>query len=116
MQRTDQLHGLTENEIDRKLRSETFCRGCGDQKDRELVVCWNCFKHRTIGGYQNCLKYYCESGGPEGLLAWLNHIDSAWPRMALDTVHVPANTQRPINWPYVGNCHDFEPSDADSGL
>lgn len=27
-------------------RKETVCRGCGKPKNKETIVCWNCFKCR----------------------------------------------------------------------
>lgn len=38
-----------------QARAEMYCRGCGENKDLGLVVCWNCFKYRTD---VKPLKYY----------------------------------------------------------
>ena len=37
---------LTIAEVDRIARSEDTCRGCGQDKETGLVVCWRCFKYR----------------------------------------------------------------------
>lgn len=33
-----------ESDLDRTMRSETTCRGCGGPKQTDLLVCWGCFK------------------------------------------------------------------------
>jgi hypothetical protein len=32
--------------LEQQARTETFCRGCGKEKDIEAIVCWTCFKYR----------------------------------------------------------------------
>lgn len=36
----------TEPEMETAARNELICRGCGDEKETGLVVCWKCFKYR----------------------------------------------------------------------
>jgi hypothetical protein len=32
--------------LEEQARTETFCRGCGGEKEDGLIVCWPCFKYR----------------------------------------------------------------------
>jgi hypothetical protein len=34
------------DDLEEVARTETVCRGCGDEKELGLVVCWPCFKYR----------------------------------------------------------------------
>jgi hypothetical protein len=52
-------------ELERAMRNETKCRGCGSSKSVGCVVCWDCFKYRK----QLPFKYY------EGTLQeWLDAV------------------------------------------
>ena len=37
---------MDELELEAQTRTETFCRGCGGEKEAGLIVCWPCFKYR----------------------------------------------------------------------
>jgi hypothetical protein len=41
-----------EEKYEDKHREATTCAGCGEEKQRGLVVCWDCFKYRP-----NAYKY-----------------------------------------------------------
>lgn len=34
------------SELEQQARNEIICRGCGENKEKGLVVCWECFKYR----------------------------------------------------------------------
>jgi hypothetical protein len=37
---------MSDYELEEQARTETVCRGCGGEKELELIVCWPCFKYR----------------------------------------------------------------------
>lgn len=49
------------DDVELVARGESFCRGCGEDKEVGLVVCWRCFKYSS-----NPLKYFVGD-----LNAWL---------------------------------------------
>lgn len=38
---------MTEEQLDKHLRSQDMCRACGGGKDKAGLLCWDCFKHRA---------------------------------------------------------------------
>lgn len=39
------ITNLSAEELDQQARDSVSCLGCGQHKDKGLVVCWNCFKY-----------------------------------------------------------------------
>lgn len=38
----------TPEELDKVARDSSHCLGCGQPKDKGLVVCWHCFKYTGV--------------------------------------------------------------------